>query len=130
LQSVLYWARAVNRPLNIKPDVKENDEDDDIGPDFLVNFEKERRKEMFSIPGAGMGLGSGMRDGSTQYAATMRYRSLSNSSAESAQSMDEMDSDYGTLDHGETKALLMDNEEPYSDDDENDDGGASIIDDL
>ena len=41
----MYWGRAMNRPLNIAPDVDDEDGElrkDAIGPKFLRDFEEEK----------------------------------------------------------------------------------------
>jgi hypothetical protein len=44
-RSLMYWARAASRPLDIMPEVEPEDEDAVRGPRFLREFEKKRREE-------------------------------------------------------------------------------------
>ena len=52
----MYWGRAAHRPLNIRPDINDDDIGDErIGPKFLWEFEqakKEREKEQIAQSGS------------------------------------------------------------------------------
>jgi hypothetical protein len=42
----MYWGRAAHRPLNIRPDINDDDiEDERIGPKFLWEFEQAKKAQ-------------------------------------------------------------------------------------
>jgi hypothetical protein len=48
----MYWERAAHRPLNIRPDVEEDVDEERIGPKFLREFEQAKREETHQKPEA------------------------------------------------------------------------------
>jgi hypothetical protein len=42
----MYWRRAAHRPLNIRPDIDDEDIDEEnMGPKFLREFEQSKKKQ-------------------------------------------------------------------------------------
>ena len=50
-RSRMYWGRAAQRPLNIRPDIDDDEINERIGPKFLREFEKLKRGEQAASEG-------------------------------------------------------------------------------
>jgi len=125
--SVLFWTRAIKRPLNIKPDVLKKDENENMGPAFLVEFEKERREAKTHSPSFEHGTSDGDAGNNPlikEKGPSPPYLPELSPSASSPESMDYFGNVERRLEKGKVKALLEDDE--YTSDEDNDHGGVSI----